>query len=67
MLMAAGFLIRDILRRLRSDEDDHATYRIRAGAVTGLVARPRPAAIAIQELVDFSLQMPGNMVMFVVL
>ncbi len=61
MLMAAGFLIRDILRRLRSDEDDHATYRIRAGAVTGLVA------IAIQELVDFSLQMPGNMVMFAVL
>jgi hypothetical protein len=34
---------------------------VRAGATVGLVA------IAVQELVDFSLQIPGNAVLFVVL
>jgi O-antigen ligase len=36
-------------------------YWIRVGAVLGIVA------IAIQEVVDFSLQMPGNAVLFTVL
>ncbi len=36
-------------------------YWIRFGAATGL------AAIAIQSAVEFSLQMPGNAVLFVVL
>jgi hypothetical protein len=34
---------------------------VRVGAVTGL------AAIALQETVEFSLQMPGNAVLFAVL
>ena len=61
IVLAAGFFLRDVLRRFRSGADDETTYWIRAGAVTGL------AAIALQELVDFSLQMPGNMLMFTVL
>jgi hypothetical protein len=36
-------------------------YWIRIGAVTGILA------IALQEISDFSLQMPGNAVFFVVL
>ncbi len=61
LILAAGFFLRDVARRFKSGEDDETTYLIRAGAVTGLVA------IALQEVVDFSLQMPGNMVMFTVL
>jgi len=37
------------------------TYWIRVGAVTGLVS------IALQETVDFSLQMPGNAALFAVI
>ena len=37
------------------------TYWIRVGAVMGLTA------IALQETVDFSLQMPGNAALFAVL
>lgn len=40
---------------------DPAMYWIRAGAVTGLVA------IGLQEIGEYSLQMPGNTVLFVVL
>jgi O-Antigen ligase len=43
------------------DETRSSGYWIRVGAVTGL------AAIAIQETVEFSLQMPGNAVLFAVL
>ncbi len=54
-------VLRTIARRLTSGEDDVLTSWIRAGAVAGL------AGIAAQSLVEFSLQMPGNRVLFVVL
>jgi O-antigen ligase len=50
-----------IVRRLAADRGDPARYWVRFGAATGL------AAIALQSLVEFSLQMPGNAVLFVVL
>ena len=53
--------IREVRRRFRDDTDDQMTYWIRAGAVTGLVA------IGLQEIVEFSLQMPGNAALFVTL
>ncbi len=52
-------LVRDIRRRLREDRGASA-YWIRAGAITGLVA------MALQETVEFSLQMPGNAALFAV-
>jgi hypothetical protein len=48
-----------VRRRLR--EDVGSIWWIRMGAVTGLLA------IAVQSLVEFSLQMPGNAAMFAVL
>jgi O-antigen ligase len=54
-----ALLIRDVRRRLREDNGSSA-YWIRAGAVTAL------AAIALQETVEFSLQMPGNAALFAV-
>jgi len=50
--------IREVRRRFRDDTDDQMTYWIRAGAVMGLVA------IGLQEIVEFSLQMPGNAALF---
>jgi hypothetical protein len=50
-----------IVRRRFVQETIPSTYWIRAGAVVGLLA------IALQEIVDFSLQMPGNAFLFVVL
>jgi O-antigen ligase len=47
--------------RFRSDEDGREAYWIRVGATTGLLA------IALQSMVEFSLQMPGNAALFVVL
>ena len=52
--------IRDVRRRLHEDKGA-AAYWIRAGAVTALVA------IALQETVEFSLQLPGNAALFAVL
>jgi O-antigen ligase len=49
-----------IRRRFSSGEDDPATSWIRFGAATAV------AAIALQSVVEFSLQMPGNAVTFVV-
>jgi len=49
-----------IRRRFSSGQDDPATSWIRFGAVTAV------AAIALQSVVEFSLQMPGNAVAFVV-
>jgi hypothetical protein len=43
------------------EETSSSSYWIRIGAVTGL------AAIALQETVEFSLQMPGNAALFAVL
>jgi hypothetical protein len=50
--------IREVRRRFRDDTDDQMTYWIRVGAVTGLIA------IGLQEIVEFSLQMPGNAALF---
>ena len=50
-----------ILRRFRRGEDDVLTGWIRMGALTGIVA------IALQEVAEFSLQIPGNAVLFTVL
>lgn len=50
-----------IARRFRDSDGSETSWWIRAGAVTGLVA------ISLQEVVDFSLQMPGNAVLFSVL
>src|SRR4051812_3721407 len=61
ILIALGFFIREIRRRFREAADDTRTYWLRAGAVTGL------CAIAVQEVSDFTLQMPGAAVLFVVL
>jgi O-antigen ligase len=50
--------IREVRRRFCDDTDDERTYWIRVGAVTGLIA------IGLQEIVEFSLQMPGNAALF---
>src|SRR6185503_2358494 len=58
--VAALVLIVNIRHRFRGD-DSHSAYWLRAGATAGLVG------IAAQSLFDFSLQMPGNAMMFAVL
>jgi hypothetical protein len=58
---AAIFLILGIRRRFSAGRDDVRTHWIRFGAATSL------AAIALQSAVEFSLQMPGNAVLFVVI
>ena len=50
-----------IRNRLRSGQDDVLTYWVRRGAIAGL------AGAAAQSVVEFSLQMPGNAVLFVLL
>lgn len=63
--LAAGILIvvfaLEVRRRFRSGADDRTSYCIRVGAVAGLLG------IALQETVEFSLQIPGNAVLFVIL
>jgi hypothetical protein len=51
----------DIRRRFREAPREGQTYWIRVGAVVGMIA------IAVQSLVEFSLQMPGNAALFVLL
>jgi len=58
--IAVCCLVGTILRRF-AEEKSVTAYWLRVGAVTGLVA------IAFQETVDFSLQLPGNAVLFAVL
>ena len=60
-LFAVVVVVRLIRDRFRSVSRDSTDYWIRLGAVTGIVA------IALQEIGEFSLQMPGNAVLFVVL
>lgn len=60
-LAAIGIVAFIVRRRLTSGDDDPLTYWTRVGAVAGL------AGIAAQSLVEFSLHMPGNRVLFVVL
>jgi O-antigen ligase len=60
--LAALLLIgQGIRRRFMVGGDEPARYWLRAGALAGL------AGIAAQSLVEFSLQKPGNTVLFVVL
>jgi O-antigen ligase len=61
VLAALIVVVLAIRRRFAAGQDDPTTYWLRVGAVTGLVA------IAVQSLVEFSLQMPGNAVLCVVL
>ncbi len=59
-IVAIVLLVRAIQRRLAAADDDVLTSWVRVGAVAGL------AGIAVQSLMEFSLQMPGNAMMFVV-
>lgn len=61
ILLALLLFIREVWRRFREGADDAEAYWVRAGAVTGL------CAIAVMEIFDFTLQMPGAAAMFTVL
>lgn len=52
-------IAREIHRRFAERQDDRRAYWLRVGAVCGLVA------IAFQSLFDFTLQMPGAAVLFI--
>jgi O-antigen ligase len=58
-LVCVGVFVPLVRRRFR-DERSITSYWIRVGAVTGI------GAIALQETVEFSLQMPGNAALFAV-
>ena len=61
---AAAFAVLQVARAIRAafaQPQTASLYWVRTGATLGLIA------IAIQELTDFSLQMPGNAVMFALL
>ena len=60
-IFVIGVFAREVRRRFNEASDDTRTWWLRVGAVTGI------ASVALQELVDFSLQMPGNAVLFVLL
>ncbi len=60
VLVALVVIVREIRRRFRVHHTP-MRYWLRVGAVIGLVG------IAVQETVEFSLQMPGNAVLFCVL
>lgn len=60
-LLLIGLFGREVRRRFREDLDDRTGHWLRLGAVTGIVA------VAFQEAVEFSLQMPGNAALFTVL
>jgi O-antigen ligase len=59
-LAVVGFFVGETRQRFRESRDAPTDW-LRAGAVAGL------CLIAIQETVDFSLQIPGNAALFVVL
>ncbi|MGH9200947.1 MAG: O-antigen ligase family protein, partial [Vicinamibacterales bacterium] len=60
-VMAIAIVAYQIRARFHEGRDPPMTRWIRTGAVAGL------AAIAAQSLIEFSLQMPGNTVLFLVL
>jgi putative inorganic carbon (HCO3(-)) transporter len=60
VLLLCAFVL-EVRSRFRSGKDDDSTYWLRVGAVTGIIA------IGLQELVDFSLQLPGNAALFALL
>lgn len=53
--------VREVRRRFRESAGRPTDYWIRVGVVAGLIA------IGVQELAEFSLQIPGNAALFVVL
>jgi hypothetical protein len=61
VLGAVAIFIRDVRRRFREAPREGTTYWCRVGAVVGVIS------IALQSLVEFSLQMPGNAALFAVL
>lgn len=61
VLAAVGFFIAEAWQRLRESSGDRVVEWLRIGAVMGL------ALLAVQETVDFSLQIPGNAALVVVL
>jgi O-antigen ligase len=58
VLVAIGIFVRDVRRRFSEAPKVGTTYWLRVGSVVGLIA------IALQSMVEFSLQMPGNAAMF---
>ena len=60
ILVLAGVLTVEVRRRFTAG-DDPRTYWVRVGAVTGIIG------MALQSVVDFTLQMPGAVVMFTTL
>jgi len=60
VMIAIAALIRTIVRRLRAPQDETAWW-IRVGAVAGI------CGLAIQEVTDFSLQIPGVALLFAVI
>jgi O-antigen ligase len=60
-LIVIVFVVQGIWRRFRQNQDEPTRYWMRAGALAGL------CGIAAQSLVEFSLQKPGNAVLFVLL
>lgn len=61
VLATLGFFVRETRQRFREYASDGATRWIRIGAVVGLLL------VALQETVDFGLQVPGNAALFAVL
>jgi O-antigen ligase len=61
VLATIGFFVWETRQRFCEPSSDSATDWLRIGAVVGL------SLIAVQETVDFSLQVPGNAALFVVL
>lgn len=61
ILLSLWQLVRLISARFAVSDPDRSRYWLRVGATTGLLG------IAIQSLVEFSLQMPGNAALFAVL
>jgi O-antigen ligase len=60
-VLAIFVFARTVRRRFAESSPEGTSYWIRAGAVTGI------AVIALQETIDFSLQIPGNALLFTVL
>jgi O-antigen ligase len=61
VLAALALFVRQVRRRLRDDAPDSMGHWLRVGALTGLVA------IGVQSFFDFSLQIPGNALLFALL
>ena len=59
--VAIFMFLREVYLRFREASDDVTIYWIRSGAVAGITA------IALQSMGEFSLQMPGNAMLFTVL